>query len=170
MPAEHMAKDDTRADRHLLRADGDCCRSTDALLCPSRSARHYALTEVDHMNLQLKICRDVFGTWSVDGLSSGLISYLRSLRASVDYARKACDAAPATIEFFVDGLYFVVHQERGWPRSLFAPNTDRAPQAYARSALRGPPISSRFLAWLRHFGSESHTAPSTGQDLSQAAS
>jgi len=122
------------------------------------------------MNLQLKICRDVFGTWSVDGLSSGPVSHLRSLRATVDYARKACDAAPATIEFFVDGLYFVVHQERGWPRSLFAPNTDRAPQAYARSALRGPPISSRFLAWLRHFGRPYKTAPSTGQDLSQVAS
>jgi len=122
------------------------------------------------MNLQLKICRDVFGTWSVDGLSSGPISHLRSLRASVDYARKACDAAPATIEFFVDGLYFVVHQERGWPQSLLAPDTDRPPQACTGLALSGQPIHRRFLAWLRGFGRESHTAPSTGQDLSQAAS
>ena len=122
------------------------------------------------MNLQLKICRDVFGTWTVDGLSSGPMSHLRSLRASVDYARKACDAAPATIEFLVDGLYFVVHQERGWPRSLLAPATDRPPQACTGSALNGHPIHRRFLAWLRGFGSESYTAPSTGQDLSQAAS
>ena len=122
------------------------------------------------MNLQLKICRDVFGTWSVDGLSSGPISHLRGLRASVDYARKACDAAPATIEFFVDGLYFVVHQERGWPRSLLAPDTDRPPQACTGSALSDQSIHRRFLTWLRGFSSESHTAPSTGQDLSQAAS
>jgi hypothetical protein len=122
------------------------------------------------MSLQLKICRDVFGTWSVHGLSPIPVSHLRSLRASLDYARKACDAAPATIELFIDGLYIVVHQERGWPRSLLAPNTDRPPQAYTGSALSGPPIHSRFLAWLRGFGRESHTTPSTGQDLSQAAS
>jgi len=122
------------------------------------------------MNLQLKICRDFFGTWSVDGLSSGPVSHLRSLRASVDYARKACDAAPATIEFFVDGLYFVVHQERGWPRSLLAPDTDQTPQTTTGSALRGPSVCSRCLAWLRGFGREDHTAPSTGQDPAQAAS
>jgi hypothetical protein len=102
------------------------------------------------MSLQLKICRDVFGTWSVDGLSSGPMSHLRSLRASVDYARKACDAAPATIEFFVDGLYFVVHQERGWPRSLLAPDTDRPPQACTGSALSGlGRLSHRLQARVR---------------------
>jgi hypothetical protein len=121
------------------------------------------------MNLQLKICRDVFGTWSVHGLSPIPVSHLRSLRASIDYAREACDAAPATIEFFIDGLYIVVHQELGWPRSLLAPNTDRTPQVTAGSALRALPIRSRFLAWLRGFGREYHTASSTGQDPAQAA-
>ena len=113
------------------------------------------------MKLQLKICRDVFGTWSVDGLSSGPMSHLRSLRASVDYARKACDAAPATIEFFVDGLYFVVHQERGWPRPLLAAKTEPRRQASPGSDCRNPSVGGRFLAWLRSFTFEHHSAPTT---------
>jgi hypothetical protein len=57
------------------------------------------------MSLQLKICRGVRGTWSVHGLSPVPVGGLPSLSASIDYARKACDAVPATIELMVDGMY-----------------------------------------------------------------
>ena len=70
------------------------------------------------MTLQLKIRSDSRGTWSVHGLSPLPVKHLPSLSASIDYARKECAAAPATIELFIDGLYAVVHQERGWPRPL----------------------------------------------------
>jgi hypothetical protein len=73
------------------------------------------------MSLQLKICRDSCATWSVHGLSSVPVPHLPSLSASIDYARTACGAAPATIELVVDGMYIVVHQDRGWPRQILAP-------------------------------------------------
>jgi hypothetical protein len=75
------------------------------------------------MSLQLKICSEDCGTWSVHGLSSRPVKHLPSLSASIDYARKECAAAPATIELFIDGLYAVEHQERGWPRRLLASET-----------------------------------------------
>jgi|SRR5580704_7594280 hypothetical protein len=100
------------------------------------------------MNLQLKICRDVWGTWSVHGLSPVPVSHIPSLSASLDYARKECAAAPATIELVTDGLYLVVHQERGWPRQLLAPETNRPPPA-VKADRNGVPIWMRFLAWLR---------------------
>ena len=65
---------------------------------------------------RLKICRDVWGTWSVHGLSPLPVAHLPSLSASFDYARRECAAAPATIELEIDGFYVVVHQEDGWPR------------------------------------------------------
>jgi hypothetical protein len=122
------------------------------------------------MSLQLKICRDVWGTWSVHGLAPEPVSQLPSLSASIDHARKACDAAPATIELFVDGMYIVVHQERGWSRPLLAPKTDPARPAAARSDLRAPPVRGRFLDWLRRFAPEFHPAPSKEQGTSRAAS
>jgi hypothetical protein len=70
------------------------------------------------MSLRIKICREVGGSWSVDGLSPVPVSDFPSLTASLDYAREACDAAPAAIELYVDGMYIVAHQERGWPKSL----------------------------------------------------
>jgi len=72
------------------------------------------------MSLQLKICSDDWGSWSVHGLPSRPVKHLPSLSASIDYARKECGAAPATIELLIDGFYAVVHQERGWPRRLIA--------------------------------------------------
>jgi hypothetical protein len=68
------------------------------------------------MSLRLKICPDVWGTWSVHGLSPLPVSHLPNLSASLDYARRKCAAAPATIELEIDGFYAVVHQEDGWPR------------------------------------------------------
>ena len=53
------------------------------------------------MSLQLKICSEDCGTWSVHGLSSLPVKHLPSLSASIDYARQECAAAPATIELLI---------------------------------------------------------------------
>jgi hypothetical protein len=71
--------------------------------------------------LHLQICCDDYDSWSIHGLSPQPVRRLPSLSASVDYARRECDAAPATIEPMIDGCYAVVHQESGWPRQLVKP-------------------------------------------------
>ena len=81
------------------------------------------------MSLRLKIYRETCGSWSVHGPSPMSISTLPSLSASIEYARKACNADPATLELFVDGMYLVVHQERGWRRQLVPPK----PTEYIRA-------------------------------------
>src|SRR5437763_11743741 len=78
------------------------------------------------MTLHIKICRDASGTWSVHGPSPVLTLHLPSLSASIDWAREACNAAPATIELYTDGMYIVAHQERGWPKALVASETGRS--------------------------------------------
>jgi hypothetical protein len=65
------------------------------------------------MGLHLKIRRDAWGTWSLHGLSALPVADLPSLSATIDYARKECAAAPATIELLIGGFYAVIHQERG---------------------------------------------------------
>jgi hypothetical protein len=101
------------------------------------------------MTLQLKICHDVRGNWSVHGLSPVPVSHLSSLSASIDYAREACGAAPASIELWINGFYAVIQQERGWPRRLLAPETERSHLARKRADLCGSPMWSRFLSALR---------------------
>ena len=76
------------------------------------------------MTLRLQICYDLGGSWGVHGLSAQSATHLPSLSASVDYARRECQGAPATIELMVDGFYAVVHQENGWPRQLVAPEAE----------------------------------------------
>ena len=125
------------------------------------------------MSIQLKICRDLSGTWSVHGLSPVPQPHLPSLPASIEYARRACDAAPATIEFFIDGLYLVAHQENGWPRSLVAAQSDRMHQSALEPDLGRTPIWNRFLSWLRtrrHWSAKPSPAALGGQNASRAAS
>jgi hypothetical protein len=110
------------------------------------------------MSLQLKICRNPSGTWNVDGPAPLPASDLPSLSASLEHAQRACGAAPATIELFIDGMYMVAHQERGWPRPLLASKTEPRRQASPRSESRDPPIRNRLLAWLRSFAHEFHSA------------
>ena len=101
------------------------------------------------MSLRIKICRDVGGSWSVHGASPVTVSDLPSLSASIDYARQACDAAPATIELYVDGMYIVAHQERGWPKALVNPEIGRNRPVPAGSDPGRAALWSRLVAWLR---------------------
>jgi hypothetical protein len=117
------------------------------------------------MGLSLKICRDVWGGWSVDGLAPLPVAHLPSLSASIDYAHKECAAAPATIELLIDGFYVVIHQERGWPRRIVGPENDQPrPAAVGATNLRGAPIWSRFLTWLKNRGGRSVEYPSAGSE------
>ena len=101
------------------------------------------------MSLQIRICREVGGSWSVHGPSLVPVSDLPSLSASIDYARQACNAAPATIELYVDGMYIVAHQERGWPKALVSSEIARSrPVLAAPDPARAAPWS-RLTAWLR---------------------
>jgi len=112
------------------------------------------------MDLSLKIFRDVWGGWNVHGLAPLPVAHLPSLSASIDYARKECAAAPATIELLIDGFYVVIHQERGWPRRIVGPEIDGRHPAAAGPNRRSPPIWSRFLAWLKNRGGRSVEYPS----------
>jgi hypothetical protein len=125
------------------------------------------------MSLQIKIRRDGWGTWSVHGLSSVPVSDLPSLSASIDYARDACNAAPATIELYVDGMYIVAHQERGWPKALVASERGRCRPVPAESDLGREALWSRLIAWLRstrHSSREPSPASLRKQEASNVAS
>jgi len=101
------------------------------------------------MSLRIKICRDISGTWSVDGPLPASVSNLPSLSASIDYARKACDAAPAIIELYVDGVYIVAHQERGWPKALVSSGAGQKYPVRERLDRDEATPWSRLIAWLR---------------------
>jgi hypothetical protein len=100
------------------------------------------------MTLHLQICCDDRGSWSVHGLLPEPTRNLPSLSASIDYARRQCGAAPATIELMIDGFYAVVHQQEGWPRQLVGPET-AAPLSTAEAADTGSSRSfTRLRQWL----------------------
>jgi hypothetical protein len=119
------------------------------------------------MSLQLKICRDNWATWSVHGLSLVPVSDLPSLSASIDYAREACGAAPATIELVIDGMYIVLHQDRGWPRQIVAPETALTPSAPAKPDPNTAAKRSRAFAWLQRLR-HSHLKGSSPHSREQA--
>jgi len=101
------------------------------------------------MSLRIKIYRDISGTWSVDGLLPASVSNLPSLSASIDYARKVCDAAPGTIERYVDGVYIVAHQERGLPKALVSGGTGQSHLVRERLDRHGATPWTRLVTWLR---------------------
>ena len=121
------------------------------------------------MSLRIKIYRDICGTWSVEGLLPASVSNLPSLSASIDYARKACDAAPATIELYVDGVYIVAHQERGWPKALVSSGTGQRHLVRERLDRNEATPWSRLIAWLRgprHLAAEASAACLTEHEVS----
>jgi hypothetical protein len=104
------------------------------------------------VTLQLQICRDSSGTWSVRGLSPQPTTHLPSLAASVDFARQQSRAAPATIELMVDGFYAVVHQEDGWPRELVSSEAEPSLTSGETYDARGQSTLMRLRHWFRGAG------------------
>src|SRR4051812_9577644 len=123
------------------------------------------------MSFGIKICREAGGSWRGNGPSPP-VSNLPSLSASIDYARQACNAAPATIELYVDGMYIVAHQERGWPKALVASETARSRPVPAAPDRGRAAMCSRLVAWLkgRHSSTAASPAPLSRQKVSNAAS
>jgi hypothetical protein len=103
------------------------------------------------MSLCLQIVHDPSGTWSVHGLPGQPVACLASLTESIDYARKECGEAPATIELMVDGFYAVIHQELGWPRRFVAPERDEAVTPIEAGITASPPQTG-FRDWLKRWG------------------
>jgi hypothetical protein len=100
------------------------------------------------VTLQLQICSDGCGTWSVHGLSPQPKMHLPSLAASIDYARRECAEAPATIELIIDGFYAVVHQENGWPRQLVTSEAEPSRPTDEAYDARGPGTLTRLRHWF----------------------
>jgi len=125
------------------------------------------------MCLRIKICRDVGGTWNVQGPSPVPVSDLPSLSASIDYARQACNAAPATFELYVDGMYIVAHQERGWPKALVTSPIGRGRPVPSVPDPGKAALWSRLIAWLtgpRLLNTGGSPASLSKQEVSNAAS
>jgi hypothetical protein len=59
------------------------------------------------------------------------------------------NAAPATIELYVDGMYIVAHQQRGWPKALLASKRGRGRPVLTKPDLGRPALWRRLVAWLR---------------------
>ena len=71
------------------------------------------------MDLRLQIHhRDPVGIWSIKGLPGQSVVEFEGLSEGLEYAKRECASVPAVIELFVDGLYLVVYQKRGWPHQL----------------------------------------------------
>jgi hypothetical protein len=90
------------------------------------------------MSLCLQIVHEPAGSWLVRGFANKPVARLPSLAASVDYARRECAEAPATIELMIDGFYAVVHQRSGWPRRLVAPEFEEPAPAGSDGRRRYP--------------------------------
>ena len=104
------------------------------------------------MTLNLQICRDANGSWSVHGLSAPPATHLSSLSASIEYARRQCGEAPATIELIFDGFYAVAHQESGWPRELLAPAAEPESPPGEGCGAPGHGALTRLRHWFKGAG------------------
>jgi hypothetical protein len=116
-----------------------------------RTGDRKSLVEIDAMGFHLQIVHDPVGTWSVLGLPKHPVAHLASLADSVDYARRECDEAPATIELMVDGFYAVIHQELGWPRQLVAPDAEALSVSLQPDSAHLPPATG-FRYWFKRWG------------------
>jgi hypothetical protein len=64
--------------------------------------------------------------WTVEGAPLGCIRRFPDLPAALEAAQVACNAAPATIAIWHEGIYIcMIHQEEGWPRPMYGPGDTR---------------------------------------------
>ncbi len=60
-------------------------------------------------------------TWLLDGAVVGPTRSFSTLPEALACARELTNASETLIELQVSGCYACVHQERGWPRRIQAP-------------------------------------------------
>jgi hypothetical protein len=75
---------------------------------------------------RLSVSYDGRFTWLLDGEVVGATRTFSSLPEALACARELTDAAEALIELRVSGFYACVHQEKGWPRRIHAPDRPAA--------------------------------------------
>lgn len=66
----------------------------------------------------IRFTRERFGCWTVVGTDDQPRTGFADIEDAVAYARRSCDAAPATLWLNIDGLVVVVTQDSGWTRPL----------------------------------------------------
>lgn len=59
--------------------------------------------------------------WLLDGAAVGPTRTFSSLPGAIACARELTNASQTLIELQVSGSYACVHQQRGWPRRIHAP-------------------------------------------------
>ena len=88
--------------------------------------------------------------WLISGLPRDPVGRFAELGECLEFAKQQCAAKPATIEFFVDGLYIVtVFQERGWPLQLCRPVSGQAATTEGVCRPGGTPKIGRSIYHLR---------------------
>jgi hypothetical protein len=62
-------------------------------------------------------------TWLLDGALVAPTRAFSALPEAIACARELTNASESLIELQVNGSYACVHQERGWPRRIHAPDS-----------------------------------------------
>jgi hypothetical protein len=89
-------------------------------------------------------------SWLIRGLPRDPVGRFAELGKCLEFAKQQCAAEPATIEFFVDGLYIVtVFQEQGWPLQLCRPVSCQAATTEGVSRPGGTSKIGRLIYHLR---------------------
>jgi hypothetical protein len=73
------------------------------------------------MDVRVRICGEAAGCWLVSFPPDRRAVEFEELADGLAYAKRRCDAAPALIELFSDGIYVGVPQSEGWPHQLCLP-------------------------------------------------
>jgi hypothetical protein len=71
----------------------------------------------------IRFTREPFGRWTVVGTDDQPRTGFADIEDAVAYARRSCDAAPATLWLNIDGLVVVTTQDSGWTRPLIGAKT-----------------------------------------------
>ena len=71
----------------------------------------------------IRFTREPFGRWTVVGTDDQPRTGFADIEDAVAYARRNCDAAPATLWLDIDGLVVVTTQDSGWTRPLIGAKT-----------------------------------------------
>jgi hypothetical protein len=66
----------------------------------------------------IRFTREQFGRWTVVGTDGQPRTGFADIEDAVAYARRSCDAAPATLWLNIDGLVVIMTQDSGWTRPL----------------------------------------------------
>jgi hypothetical protein len=88
--------------------------------------RHAVPTEPTARQLIIRFTRERDDAWTVVTADRQRTSGFADLADAVAFARRSCDAAPATLWLEFDGLVVIVPQHRGWTRPLIGERIPRS--------------------------------------------